>query len=102
MSADFVDKRAADAIESQGQKILSQEEIDALVNNLTSGKPVEEVEQPSSSPTPTDIPVKKTEPASSKDTPKDTASDELFSDGEIDAILSALRNKRKSRLEEKK
>ena len=46
----FIDKRAAEAIEAQGQKILTQEEIDNLVKNLTLGQAAQNNDEPSPLP----------------------------------------------------
>jgi len=90
----FIDKMAADAIASKGQRVLTQAEIDEIIKAMAEGKPAPSVDtappkQPSlSTGSKVSAPSAKGSPAQSR------PSDDSFSEDEINALLSNINKKK--------
>lgn len=84
--SDFIDDMAANAIEATGQRVLSQEEIDALINSIGGGDPGEGAPSPE--------PTSEASPVVENQTSQGNPSDKPFSEDEIDNLLSDIKKKK--------
>ena len=95
--SNFIDDRAADAIQSTGQRVLTQEEIDSLVNSISDGGAQEAATSASPSAGARaggEAAASKPTPSAEADPSQSSTSEKPFSEDEIDNLLSDIKKKK--------